>query len=33
MKETMMKNEQNNINGNGNEFFDLHEKINTILEE
>ncbi|CAK56910.1 unnamed protein product (macronuclear) [Paramecium tetraurelia] len=33
MKETMMKNEQNNANGNGNEFFDFHEKVNTILEE
>ncbi|CAD8090837.1 unnamed protein product [Paramecium sonneborni] len=33
MKETMMKNPQNNANGNGNEFFEFHEKVNTILEE
>lgn len=40
MKETMMKNEPNNNEGGagaggvgGNEFFDFHEKVNTILEE
>lgn len=32
MKETMMKNDQNNSNNN-NEFFDFHDKVNTILEE